>query len=107
MLTREQARALVMADLARPPKYQYPGATRDFAIIDEHTIERDWGWVFFYNSERYIKTKDRKYALFGNAPYIVNRYTGELLTTGTSQPIEHYMAAYESEITRLAQRRRG
>jgi hypothetical protein len=66
--------------------------------IDECMIERDWGWVFFYTSDRYLKTRDIRYALAGNAPYIVNRHTGEVRVTGTAQPIEYYIAEYERRL---------
>ena len=92
MLSKEEAGALVVAELERPAKYGNPDDPTDLVIIDESTIEKDWGWVFFYTSERYLKTRDTRYALAGNAPYIVNRHTGELRVTGTAQPIEYYIA---------------
>ena len=35
--------------------------------------------------------------LVGNAPYIVNKYTGEVIETGTAYPIEEYIEEYEKE----------
>ena len=67
-------------------------------LVDEHTIERAWGWFFFYNSKRYLETRDFLYALAGNAPYIVNRHTGELRPTGRARPIEDYIAEYERSL---------
>jgi hypothetical protein len=99
VLTKEQARALVVAEIERPPKYNYPGSPRDLVVVDEHTIERVWGWVFFYNSKRYLETREFRCALAGNAPYIVNRQTGELRVTGTAHPIEDYIAEYERSLT--------
>ena len=54
--------------------------------------------IFFYNSERYLTTGEISHALAGNAPYIVNRHTGEMRSTGTAYPIEHYIAEYEREL---------
>jgi len=98
MLTREKARALVVAELERPAKYSYPSDPTDLVIVDEATIEKVWGWVFFYDSERYLKTREIGFALVGNAPYIVNRDTGAVRVTGTAQPIEYYIAEYEREL---------
>jgi hypothetical protein len=89
MLTKNEARTLVLAELERPAESQYTDDPTDLVVIDECTIERDWGWVFFYTSDRYLKTRDIRYALAGNAPYIVNRHTGEVRVTGTAQPIEY------------------
>jgi hypothetical protein len=99
MLTKEQARELVVAEIERPPKYNYASTPRDLVVVDEHTIERAWGWVFFYNSARYLETREFRYALAGNAPYIVNRHTGEVRVTGTALPIEDYIAEYEKSLS--------
>jgi hypothetical protein len=40
MLTKEQARALVVAEIERPPEDNYASTSRDLVIVDEHTIER-------------------------------------------------------------------
>ena len=65
--------------------------------IDDETIEKEYGWVFFYQTEKYLRTGNIIDALAGNAPYIVNKYTGELIETGTANPVEEYIAEYESE----------
>jgi hypothetical protein len=98
VLTKGEARALVVAELQGPLRYRYASHPTDLVIVDESTIEREWGWVFFYTSDRYLKTRDVRYALAGNAPYIVNRHTGAVRVTGTARPIEHYIAEYEREL---------
>jgi hypothetical protein len=100
MLSKDEARALVVAELTRPPQYRHPSTPTDLVVIDEHTLEKGWGWVFFYNSERYLRTRELRYALVGNAPYIVNRHTGEVRVTGTAHPIDYYIAEYEAELAR-------
>lgn len=88
MLTREQARALVVADLA--------DGTVD--IMDEHTIERSWGWMFFYQSKRFIETGDHLQGLVGNAPYLVNKETGAFGFTGTAYTPGELIEMYENEL---------
>jgi hypothetical protein len=70
----------------------------DLVLLDDETIERHWGWVFFYNSRAFIETGDYSEALAGNAPFIVNRMTGEVTLTGTAMPIEHYISEYEATL---------
>jgi hypothetical protein len=65
-----------------------------FVILDECTIERSWGWVFFYTSKGWC-AGDANYAIAGNAPLIVGRFTGAMHSTGTARPIEHYIENYE------------
>ena len=46
-------------------------------IIDEDTIEKEYGWVFFYQSKEFVETGDFSYKLAGNGPIIVEK-TGNL-----------------------------
>jgi hypothetical protein len=85
VLSRGEAQALVEKALANP----------EFVILADQTIERPWGWVFFYQSKRYLSTGDHADALAGNAPYLVNKHTGAVIVTGTGEPVEDYIANYE------------
>ena len=89
-MTIEEARALVENELLNS---EVP-----CVVVDEFTIVKPWGWVFFYDTKQYLETRDDRYLIAGNAPYIVNRQTGKVHSTGTAQPIEHYIEAYESEL---------
>ncbi len=64
-------------------------------ILDKETIERDFGWVFFYQSQEFLDSGDERDQLAGNAPIIVDRRDGSTHTTGTAEPVETYIAAYE------------
>jgi hypothetical protein len=64
-------------------------------VLEEKTIERPWGWVFFYTSRLWHQTGELRYALAGNAPLIVERHSGRILPTGTALPVEQYIANYE------------
>ena len=94
MLTREEARQLVYARISA--EGSCAEHTVELAILDNETIEKEYGWVFFYQTKEYLKTGNILDALVGNAPYIVNKYTGELIETGTANPIEDYIAEYEA-----------
>ena len=72
----------------------------EWVIVDDYTIEKPWGWVFFYNSREFVSTGDPQYQLIGNAPYIVNKATGELADTGTAEDIEVYISRYEATLGR-------
>jgi len=72
------------------------GERNDIVIVDDETSEREFGWVFFYNSRKHVETGDVLYGLVGNAPLIVDRHTGKLHVTGTGLPTECYIRAYEA-----------
>lgn len=76
------------------------GHNREFAVMDKLTIERPFGWVFFYNSKQFLETRDISQALVGNAPLIVDRADGSVHVTGTAEPTEHYIKEYEAQRAR-------
>lgn len=96
MLTKEAARKKIEVKINEPDPY-WPDKPK-LLVDDEQTIEKEWGWVFFYNTSEYIKFGDIDEELVGNAPYIVNKNTGEIIETGTAYDIEHYIEEYESKL---------
>jgi hypothetical protein len=74
-----------------------PDGVVEFCLLDEHTIECDFGWVFFWQSQRFLKSGDFSNQLAGNAPLMVDRRDGALHVTGTAHPIEYYIQQYLRE----------
>jgi hypothetical protein len=68
------------------------GLSRDagveLAVHTDRTVEREYGWVFFYGP------KDGSTAAAGNAPFIVDRNDGSVYRTGTAFPTETYLDNY-------------
>lgn len=66
-------------------------------IFEEETIEREWGWVFFYNSELFYRV--RISPLVGIGPLFFNRHTGEIrqFSTGVDST-ENLILDYEWEM---------
>ena len=60
------------------------------ALVDEHTIKKPYGWVFFYQAKEGM--------LGGNAPIVVNRLSYELRVTGTALRTEAYLEEYEATL---------
>lgn len=42
-------------------------------ISHEHTIEKPYGSIFYYTSKLYKETGNFKYAIAGNAPFLVEK----------------------------------
>ena len=93
MVTKAEARRLVEARISTWPLLA-PGD--ELVIVDASTREAEFGWVFCSQSRMHLETGALRHALAGNAPFIVDRDTGDIVTTGTVHPIEHYIAEYES-----------
>ena len=64
-------------------------------LLKDQTIERSFGWAFFYNAALPPGSGDADAMLTGNAPIIVDKRDGSRHETGTSYPIERYRDNYE------------
>lgn len=92
-LTKAAAAELVRARLQ---EYESRGSP-PLLLLEDRTITRPFGWIFFYQSRAYVDGDVVRHALAGNAPIIVDRDTGELRLTGTAHPVSHYVREYEAE----------
>ena len=70
-------------------------------IVDEHiiiessTIEKEYGWVFFYNSRKFFETGDINHTLAGNCPILIEKKTGDVYLLPTYLSVENGLAEYE------------
>lgn len=97
MIAFAQAKQIIQSHLSAISRELAPDAA---VIVESATSERPFGWVFFYQSREYLESGSFSHALAGNAPLIVDRLTGDIVVTGTTHPIEHYLAEYEASRNR-------
>ena len=92
MITHDEARRLAEEYIAGTKR-----ADEDYSlvILDEATLEKDFGWVFFYDSDVHQRTQAFEGSLGGNAPLIVTRATGSVHVTGTAHQTEYYIRNFE------------
>ena len=94
MIDRDTATRLVRDEIARW-NAQDPLPDGDEVVLqEEHTEEHPFGWVFFFNSRRYVETRNLSYALAGNGPLIVDRRDGSIHQMVTAYPLEYQIRAY-------------
>jgi hypothetical protein len=67
MISKKEANAIAEAFLRNL------AGSDELRIIPEETLERSFGWVFFYNSKAYLESGDESFLIAGNAPIIVDR----------------------------------
>ena len=63
----------------------------EFHILAAETRELKQGWLFFYNSAEFLRTRDPMFALAGNGPILVLR-GGEVATLPTAVPWQEAIA---------------
>ncbi len=64
-------------------------------INEGPTIEQSYGWVFFYNSRRYLETGDIMFAFAGNGPVVVERKDGTVTELGSGRSVEDELRDFE------------
>jgi hypothetical protein len=87
---KQEARSLAEQHLCKLPV----SPPMELVILDQHTIETDFGWVFFWNSKKYVEAGEYQYALAGNGPLIVDRRDGSIHETSTAEPVEEIVDRY-------------
>ena len=97
-LTRQQALEVAKKTLAEQPHGD------EYVIQEGNTVERPFGWVFFYDTRKYIETKDPAYIRPGNGPLVVERSGGATAFLPTSVPPNVAIEEYEK---RWLQRQKG
>jgi hypothetical protein len=93
MIDHAAARSLVRWRLAAMPALS---PDDEWVVLEDCTIERDSGWVFFYDSRLFRETGDSCYIIAGNSPFFVRRADGAVFVTGTAHPIEVYIQDIET-----------
>jgi hypothetical protein len=68
----------------------------DFVVLEEHIIEREYGWVIFSQTKRYVETKDPTYMAIGSGGTLVEKNTGRLIQFGTAHSTEINLKIYEA-----------
>lgn len=79
-ITREEASATA------PKAIAGLRASAELVILEDKTLERDFGWVFFYTAKRYLETKDRKHLVPGNGPLVVEKDGATHFLSGSAPP---------------------
>ncbi len=66
-------------------------------ILEEHTVEKEYGWIFFYDWKYWLETRDYRYKALGNVPIVVEKYDGsihslKILHSSMQENIKEYEA---------------
>ena len=84
MLTKNQAIALVRAKLPE-----------DMDIMEDQTIEKEYGWVIFSQSKKYIETGNSRYGYIGSGGELVEKSTGRIHEFGSAFTLKENLKIYE------------
>ena len=62
-----------------------------YVILEGQTIEKPYGWIFFYNTKEFLETGNYLFHLAGNAPILVLRNNGMVIKTSTHEPLDDFL----------------
>ena len=91
MIDFETAKKIALEEINR----RYTGAFGPLVLLEADTIEKPYGWIFFYVTQKYSETQEFQYALAGNGPLIVERLGGAVHRLGTGRSVEEYVREFE------------
>jgi hypothetical protein len=91
-IDKAQATAIARKTIATVPPH-----SPDLVLQEDRTVERDFGWVFFYTTRKFLETGDKKYLMPGDAPVVVLREDGSTRYLGTSVPPKRAIELFEAE----------
>lgn len=74
----------------------FEGEEIEIVLLESYTIRKPYGNIYYYNSKEYIETGEDRYSLIGNAPFLVEKETGRVVSFGTAQSLDYYIEAYEN-----------
>ncbi|TGL45971.1 YrhB domain-containing protein [Leptospira perdikensis] len=67
---------------------------------DEYIITKtevkQYGWLVYFTNKKYVETNDESFLLFGNGPFIINKYDASIYQIGSANP-ETQIYKYELE----------
>jgi hypothetical protein len=89
MLTLDSAKKIALARLQQ-------GVPEELVILDQFTLRKPYGYVFFYQAREYVETGDIMFMLAGNGPTVV-LHDGSVHPLSTAYPPEESIAAFERE----------
>lgn len=72
----------------------YEGLSIQLTILENETLEYDFGWVFFYTTKEHSISGDFRSGIAGNAPLIIDRNSCELIETGSAKTTDYYVSNY-------------
>ena len=90
MINFDQAKTLALNELREIERK----SNIRVALLEADSLSFEYGWVFFYQSEDFVRSGDESKLVGGNAPILVDKFNSTVLHTGTSKTTEHYIEIY-------------
>lgn len=67
----------------------------EFVLVDDGTVEKDWGWVFQFGTKEYLQSRSPMDLVPGTGPLVVEKADGSFSFLSTSVPPQVAITEYE------------
>jgi hypothetical protein len=64
----------------------------ELAIREDFFIEKDYGWIFSYDSKKFFETGEFRFRRVGNHPVLILKDSGEIYLVATTQILENVLS---------------
>jgi hypothetical protein len=65
------------------------------AIDANHVIEKKYGWIFTYNTERFLETEEIEDMVFGGGPFLVYKADGAIYQFWSGDSLDNQLREFE------------
>lgn len=98
MITREEAKRRVTEYV----NFDFKRQDDELIIVDEETITKDYGWVFFAVNKKYLGTQNFSDMVIGRGPVLFEKQSETIIPFGTVLSAEQYLEQYERQTSYLS-----
>ena len=70
----------------------------DAQLLIFEVMEKDFGWIFLFDTKEYVETGNSSARLVGNSPLIFDKSDGVIYITGTTDTLDSYIEQYRRGI---------
>jgi hypothetical protein len=94
MITQEQAEAVVLRVINEPSRHAPDRPTFVITRVEPNRL----GWLFYYQSEEYVRTGELSKMYVGHGPVLVSSDNGAYVETGSAPPLAERVAEAERQL---------
>lgn len=65
-------------------------------LLEDYIIKKNYGYIFFYTTKDKFDNPENDIDIVGNAPFLVENNTGQIIEFGTARSSTYYIEEYEA-----------
>jgi hypothetical protein len=95
MLSLESAKKKVQDYL----NLKYETKNDALVIREDYIVHKEYGWIFSYESKKYLETKEIRYRRVGNFPLLILKDSGKIYPVDNVEYLEKIVKEQQSHLS--------